>query len=64
MPGRLRALKVITPAQVRRIKRTSLVFCIAIGIQLAIQNFFVEAKIKPTEFEGPYRFNGENYDQF
>ena len=63
---RLRALKVITPAQIRRIKRTSLVFLCAMGLQAFVENFVpqAEAKIKPTDFEGPYRWEGETYDKF
>jgi hypothetical protein len=49
----MRALKVITPAQIRRVKTMSLSLCACLAFQLLAQNV-AQARIKPADYEGPY----------
>ena len=59
----MRIPKVITPAQKRRVKTMTFTFFALITLNLISQHV-ADAKIKPTEYKGPYIWEGEEYEKF
>jgi len=59
----MRVPKTITPAQKRRVKMSAVMLCALLAIEF-ISKQVVDARIKPTEFKGPYLWEGDEYNSF
>ena len=57
----MRAVKQITPGQIRRVKYM-LFFAVASTAVQYLAGRLADAKIKDRDFEGPYIYGGTEYD--